>query len=216
MPAITISREIGSRGDTIAEQTANRLGYQLVDKDTIEKVFSQFGYIDFKKTYESSGFWANFDPLRAEMVSFLNRVIAAMVYHGKVVLLGRGGFALLKGYADVLNVRVQAPFPLRVERVMARQTFASQAKAEEFVRESDRLRRDFVNSMYAERWDSLSAFDLVIDTGKILPAQAVDWLEAVLQHWSLPKSAQAHTTRDLNVDPVLLEAVADVLDRQAV
>ena len=29
---------------------------------------------------------------------------------------GRGGFGLFQGFADVLNVRIQAPFNLRVER----------------------------------------------------------------------------------------------------
>jgi cytidylate kinase len=214
MPAITISREIGSEGDIIAEQTAKRLGYQLVDKNTIEKVFSQYGFVDFKETYDESGFWARFDPHRAEIVSLLNRIIEAMVYHSNIVLLGRGGFALLKGYADVLNVRIQAPFALRVQRVMERQAFASQAEAEEFVRENDQVRRDFVNSMYAERWDSVSAFDLVIDTGKISPEQAVDWLEATTHRISQIQPGKVLTTRAMTIDPVMMEAVAKVLDGQ--
>jgi cytidylate kinase len=215
MSAITISREVGSLGDTIAEQVASRLGYQLVDKHTIEKIFIQFGYIDFKESYNTTGFWMHFDPRRAEMVSFLNRVIEALIAHGKIVLLGRGGFALLKGYADVLNARIQAPFPLRAGRVFDGGGFASLAQAEEFVREDDRMRRDFVNSMYAERWDSVSAFDLVLDTGKISPEQAADWLEAAGRQVSLLQPGEAHTTRAIEIDPVLADSVAQVLDGQA-
>lgn len=214
MPAITISREIGSKGDTIAEQAANRLGYQLVDKNAIEKVFTQFGYIDFKETYEAAGFWAQFDPRRAEMVSFLNRVVETMVYHGNVILVGRGGFALLKNYADVLNVRIQGPFDLRVERVMKNQFFGSQAKAEEFVRESDKMRREFVESIHAGQWDSASAFDLVIDTGKISTPLAVDWLVAAAHELERAKPSNRMTTRSLRVDPVLLDSVSRVLGIQ--
>ena len=214
MPAITISRELGSKGDTIAEQTAKRLGYQLVDKNTIEKVFSQYGFTDFRETYDEVGFWARFDPHRTEVVSLLNRIIEAMVYHGNVILVGRGGFALFKGYADVLNVRIQAPFSVRVKRVMDKKVFTSQAKAEEFVRESDQVRRDFVNSMYTERWDSASAFDLVIDTGKISSELAIEWLREAAYKLSLVHPDEALTTRSMNIDPVTLDAVAKVLDMQ--
>jgi cytidylate kinase len=214
MPAITISREIGSQGDTIAEKTAKRLGYQLVDKNTLEKIFRQYGFVDFKETYDESGFWTRFDPHRAEMISLLNRVIEAMVQHGNVILLGRGGFAVLKGYADVLNVRIQAPFSLRVKRVMENQVFASHLKADEFVSESDQVRRDFVELIYGKQWESVSAFDLVIDTQKISPEIAVDWLEAAAHRLSHLQPGEAPTTKSIEIDPVLLDTIAQVLDNQ--
>jgi len=213
MSAITISRELGSLGDTIAEQVAGRLGYQLVDKNTIEKIFIQYGYVDFKEAYNTTGFWAHFDPRRAEMVSFLNRIIEALVARGRVILLGRGGFAMLKDYADVLNVRIQAPFALRVRRVFESGAFASLSQVEEAVRENDRMRRDFVNSMYAERWDSVSAFDLVLDTGKIHPEQAADWLQAAGRQTNIPHPEGSLTTRAMHIDPVLADSVAQVLGR---
>jgi cytidylate kinase len=215
MTAITISREIGSKGDLIAELTAKRLGFQVVDKNTIEKVFSQYGFVDFKEVYNETGFWAQFDPHRTEMVSFLNRVIETAVHHGNIILLGRGGFAMLKGRGDVLNVRIQAPFSLRVQRVREEQDFASLAKAEEFVRENDQMRKDFVNSMYTERWDSVSAFDLVIDTGKISLDQAVDWLEAATIELEHVRSDKVLTTRAINIDAVLLDSVEQVLGKQS-
>jgi cytidylate kinase len=214
MPAITISREIGSKGDLIAEQAAKRLGYQLVDKNTIEKVFCQYGFVDFKEVYNESGLWARFDPHRSEMISLLNRITEAMVYHGNVVLLGRGGFALLKSYVDVLNVRIQAPFSLRVKRMMEQQAFDTRVKAEEFVRDSDRMRRDFVESIYGKQWDSVAAFDLVIDTKKISPEMAVDWLEAAANKISHLRAGEAPTTRAMEFDPVLLNAIAGILDKQ--
>jgi cytidylate kinase len=213
MPVITISREIGSEGDAIAELTARRLGYQLVDKNTIEKVFSQYGFIDFKETYDETGFWAKFDPHRAEMVSLLNLAIKAIAYHGNVVLVGRGGFALLKEYIDVLNVRIQAPFSLRVKRMMEKQDFDSQDKAEEFVRESDHLQRDYVESIYGKQWDSGSAFDLIIDSGKISKEMAVDWLVAVTLNMNHLQPAEAPTILSMEIDAVMLDAISKILDK---
>ena len=214
MPVITMSREIGSQGDSIAEKIAQRLGYQLVDKNIIEKIFLQYGMVDFIEIYEETGFWARFNPQRPEMIKMLNQIILAMAHHGSVVLLGRAGFALLKNYADVLNIRIQAPFRLRTQRLLQSQGFASPAQAEEFIRESDTLRRSFVNALYAERWDSVSAFDLVIDTSKIPAEQALDWIEEINQNMKDPEPQKGPSTQEIKVDPVLADSIARVLEQQ--
>jgi cytidylate kinase len=214
MPAITISREVGSLGNSLAEKISQRLGYKLVDKNIIEKIFLQYGMIDFLEMYEETGFWARFNPQRLEMMNMLNQVILGMAHHGNVVLLGRGGFALMKTYADVLNLRIQAPVALRIQRLQKSHGFTSAAQAEEFIHESDTLRRDFVNSMYAERWDSVSAFDLVIDTAKIPAEQAIAWVEEIVHGMSQLDPAQVLTTKSIQVDPVLADSILQVLDGQ--
>jgi len=97
---------------------------------------------------------------------------------------------------------------------MKNQFFGSQAKAEEFVRESDKMRREFVESIHAGQWDSASAFDLVIDTGKISTPLAVDWLVAAAHELERTKPNSGMTTRSLRVDPVLLDSVSRVLGIQ--
>ena len=42
-----------------------------------------------------------------------------MARHGNVVILGRSGYAILAGLADVLHVRLQAPLEDRIELVGA-------------------------------------------------------------------------------------------------
>src|SRR5512147_2917539 len=126
MAVITISREIGSAGEYIAQKVAQELGYHFADKDIIEKVLNQYGFVQFQQEYESGpGFWSRFDTLRTRMIEFSNRVVEALARHGNVVILGRGSFVVLSGFADVLNIRLQAPLPLRVSRVMAQQGIAT-------------------------------------------------------------------------------------------
>lgn len=214
MPVLTISREIGSQGDIIAEKVATRLGYPLVDKSIIEKVFWQYGFVDFKETYNETGFWARTNPHHAETIHLLNRIIEAMVHHGNIVLLGRGGFAVLKGYTDVLNIRIQAPFYWRVRHLMGSQHFINRRQAEEFVRESDKMRREFVESTYGKQWDTVSAFDLVIDTSKISPDMAVDWLEAAIHRLSQQQPTDGPFASSIEVDQVLAQSIVEVLKTQ--
>ena len=122
MAVITISRELGSGGSDIAQQVAKRLGYEFVDKHTTDGIFRQYGLTKFDDLYSSAP--SILDLLNADnllLISMANEILEAVAKRGNVVILGRAGFAVLGGYADVLNVRIEAPFSDRVQRVMARE-----------------------------------------------------------------------------------------------
>ena len=212
MTVITISREVGSEGSYVGKSVAEALGYRLVDRNVIEEVFRQYGFVEFRDVYESApGFWARFDEMRAQMVKLLNQVILAFAHHGQVVILGRGGFAVLGGFADVLNVRIQAPLPLRVGRVKERNGMTETGEAEAFVKENDRVRVAFVESSYSVRWDAARAFDLVIDTGKVPPDAATTWLIDASNILKAKKVKVELTTRTIEVDPILAKVVSGVI-----
>jgi len=143
------------------------------------------------------------------MVDMLNRVILALAHHGDMVILGRGGFAVLGGFADVLKVRIQAPLPIRIKRVMEQQNITEPERAEAFVTENDRVRIAFVESWYGVRWDTASPFDLVIDTGKVPPELATTWLVEANRVAKERKGGDERTTGTIQVDPVLASAVSD-------
>ena len=214
MTAITISREIGSQGDWIAEQTAQRLGYHLVNKHTLERIFQQRGFVDFEETYDMSGFWARFSPHRGELVTMLDRFIHALAAHGDVILVGRGGFTTLKDFADVLNVRIQAPILMRIEQVMGERNLTEIPVADELVREQDHIREDFLQTAYGHRWNTAGAFDLVIDTGKIPPKVAVNWLVESAQNLGEKKIKTQKLCRELEIDPDLAKTIEEVLSRE--
>jgi cytidylate kinase len=212
MAVITISREFGSEGLKIGQQVAQQLGYHLVDKRTIEAVLEQYGFVQFDELYKSTpGFWARTDRTNLLLISMLNKILQAFARHGQVVLLGRGGYIALSGYADVVNVRIQAPFSVRVQRVMERENLSNLHQAEELVKENDRVRSAFIQAFYGVRWDTVSDFNLVIDTSLVPPDVAVRWLVETIQALEPQKFEKAVTTQTIEVDPVLAEAVSAVL-----
>lgn len=215
MSVITISREFGSEGDTVAQKTAQALGYHFVDKQFIGQVLGQYGYVEFDKEYQTlPNFWERFDAQRNKqrdvMVRMLDRVIQAVAHHGDVIILGRSGFEVLSGFADVLHVRLQAPFAVRVGRVMESHNLTFD-QADALVRESDKVRQTFVEEFYNVPWGAINAFDLVINTGKISPTLAVDWiLDAVTSQKFNPPIGKS-TTTSIEVDRILTDAVSDEL-----
>ncbi len=215
MAVITVSRKLGSRGDEIAEQAAHMLGYHYVDKAFIEAVLSQYGLVEFSAEYDSiPSFWEKFDAQKEErremMVSMLNRVMRAVACQGNVVILGRSGFFLFEGYTDVLNVRIQAPLSFRIEQIMQREK-VTRDEAEAIVKHGDEVRATFVKSFYNIQWDVCTTFDLLIDTSKIPPEMAVNWLVEAAKELEEKGRAQEPTAASIQVDPILAAAVAKTL-----
>jgi len=214
MAVITISREVGSLGTVIGNKAAELLGYRYVGKKTIEKVLQQYGFVQFDELYRSTpGFWAGLDDTNLLMISMLNQCIQALARHGDIVLVGRGGFAVLSDYADVLNVRVQAPLAVRVQHMMAREGAVDRQAVEEQVKANDRARTAFLQTFYGLQPDAAGAFDLVVDTGAISPEMAASWVVAATQALDQREGKAGSTTRQIEVDPILAKTVADVLER---
>ena len=143
------------------------------------------------------------------MVTMLGRATLAIARRGQSVILGRGSFVVLGGFTDVLNVRVQASLRSRIERCLAEDRPPDLERAEGMVRENDRIRRSFVESMYGIRWDATSSFDLVVNTDKVRVESAAAWIAEAAR--GLAKSASQPSTADIAADPVLDQVVADVL-----
>ena len=156
------------------------------------------------------------DPDKGNMISMLNRVLLAMASFGNVVIMGRGSFAVLGDFTDVLNVRLQAPLTARVRRIMNERNIREIDTAEALVRESDKVRASFIQSWYGVRWDDAAAFDLVIDTIKVPPDMAVKWIVEAHQGLKDLHISFKPTTKVIQVDRVLAGAVADALNQLAV
>ena len=215
MAVITVSRDYGSDGDIIAQQAAQTLGYHFVDLKFIGTIIGQYGYVEFDKEYRNlPTFWERFDAERLKhrdvMMNMLNQVIQAVAQHGNVVILGRSGFEVLRGYSGVFHVRVQAPFSIRVERVMEQQKLTFE-EAEQMVKSKDKVRLAFVEEFYKVPWGSIQAFDLIVNTEKISPDMATTWVIDGMKAYMSKLATDQPTTASIEVDHILADSVTDVL-----
>ena len=213
MAVITISRELGSGGLEIGQQVAKSLGYEFADKHTADGILRQYGLTKFNVLYDSAP--GILDLIKADnllIISMLNEILEALAKRGNSVILGRAGFAVLGDYADVLNVRIQAPFSGRVQRVMVREGLTDLQAAEERVREDDNVHRTYVQRFYNKHWDEPSNFDLVLDMGSLSSDVAVQQIvEAARALDQKVPEKDAVTTATIEVDPVLADAGVKVL-----
>jgi len=217
MAVITVLRQAGCGGLYIAKKVAETLNYQFSGYEMMQRILKTCGYQQVEEVYESvPSFWDRFTrdgPDRDVVAETVRAVVLAQAKRGDVVMLGRANFAPLQGLSDVLNVRIKAPMPLRIRRVMHDlQLRYDDALAH--IEERDRLLDDFASSSYGVSPHELGLFDLVIDTGKVDHDTVVSWMVQAARALPRPED-DAPRASLLQIDPKVAQAVSLEYERDA-
>ena len=212
MGVITISRQMGSEGTYIGKTLARELGLKYVDKQELGMIMREYGFSLFDEVYDTKpNFWERFDLERSKTIGFLIQAMKAVAKVGDVVMLGRGGFGLLQDYSDVLNVRIQAPFSLRVTRKMQEHGL-KRLEGEALLQKFDLIRTSFIQSDLGFDANDASMYDIVFNTGVVKPDQAVSSIiaayTALMQDKRFGNERKASA---LEVDPMLFRHVQKML-----
>ena len=100
-----------------------------------------------------------------ESITLVQAVMRAACKRGNVVIVGRGGQAVLHAEPGVLHVRIEAPLETRIQRVQLREGLTPES-AREFVAERDRAAADYLKRFYGVDWSDALLYHLVINTGR--------------------------------------------------
>jgi cytidylate kinase len=188
-PFITISREAGACGGEVARLIGEKLGWEVLDKNLLDRMADRFHVPRFMldAVDETAGNWV-YDVLGSWMdrkivphekyISYLGRVIRAAARRASCVFVGRGARFLLspdKGLA----VRLVASEKYRIEQIMKREGLAA-AEARRWVEQTDRGRRDFVQRFFHHDLSDPHLYDLIINTEKFGTQGAAELIVAAV------------------------------------
>lgn len=98
-------------------------------------------------------------------INLIRNVIRAAYEHDDVVIVGRGGQAILKDKANVVHVRIVAPYDTRVKNLYERANY-SWGGAKEAVLQHDKISAEYLKRFHNIDWDDPLLYDLMINTGK--------------------------------------------------
>ncbi len=171
--AITVSREAGARGGTIARRVADKLGWQVYDQDLLEYMAQdpvvRQGILDGLPLAGTVWVDARVVELRNNgclasdpTVENLARVMLALAAQGEVVLIGRGAGSILPR-GSTLNVRVVAPLAQRIA-YMGQWLRMPLSEAAEKVRSRDERRSEFVQTQFGRSTGDLYQYDMVLNS----------------------------------------------------
>jgi CMP/dCMP kinase len=129
------------------------------------------------------------DVNEAAVISLVRRAIKAAVKVNNMVIVGRGGQVLLKDTPGVLHVRIEAPFELRIQRVVELMKHEQKAKRPEadLVRAAgdiigirDIASADYIRRFYNADWADPKLYHMVLNLGLFNVEQAAQIIVAAV------------------------------------
>lgn len=183
MAIITISRQIGSGGDAIAARLAKELQFTLVDQTLLVELVKAQGLSksDVEALDEEEvGEERQVREQDQVYVDLLPTLITDLAAEKNLVVLGRGGQCLFRGFPGALHVRVVADEKERVRRLMD-ECGIEEHSAVRLVEESDETRRTFIQYHYGEDIDAATHYDLVINTDRLSVETATRLLQLAIE-----------------------------------
>jgi len=190
---ITVSREIGSGGTTIAVNLAKELGFTLYHQEIVQEM-AESANISKKlvETLDKRGLSWLEETIASivnerhlwpeEYLRHLMKVVGTIGRHGKAVIVGRGANFILPP-DRILRIRVIAPKEKRV-RAVAKREKISEAEAEKKVLRADADRRSFMRKyFYVDVADPFN-YDVVINTDRTTIEAATESIIAGLNQFN--------------------------------
>jgi cytidylate kinase len=187
MSAITISRQMNSRGDELASLVAQCLGWRQVCRTLINQAartaaapqvaLAELDELDFFGLRPSPKQWRAYQH---QVENFIRQ----LADEGDVVIVGRGGQIILRDRPDVLHVRVVAPLETRVAWLQQEKNLSAEAAHAQLTK-SAQSRARYLRRSYKVDVDEPTLYHLVINTGLLDLSQAAKLVVQALRGLSL-------------------------------
>jgi len=197
MPIITIARQIGSLGNEIAAEVAQRLGYTLIDQSRLQEAAESYGMLksELEEVHEKRPTLVT-RYLTMRHLAYLD-MIQSIIYtyarQDNVILVGRAATVLLSDVPSALHVNLFAPFDRRIEAVVALEG-VTRSLAEQIVRGSDQDRAGYMKYLFDCDWMDPLLYDLMIDTSVITREHAC---ELIIEAAHVKELVEAHDRAQL-------------------
>ena len=186
---ITVGREFGSGGRTIARMTGERLGIAVYDSELLAKIAEESGfderYIAEKGENATLGSLVakclsglgNYSQMTAEdyLWKIQREVIEKLADREACIIVGRCADYILRDRADCLRVFILADMETRAKRIVS--VYGESAEApEKRLRDKDRLRSAFYSCHTDMTWGDPHNYQICLDSGALGFEKCVDIL----------------------------------------
>jgi cytidylate kinase len=176
VPVITICMEPGSGGRLIAGEIAQRLNFQLFDKNILVTMANTAAVesrsLNAIEQQRPSGVQDFITSLvdkdyvyTGDYVSFLRQEVEIIGKIGQGVIIGRGANFILPP-KDRFSIRVIAPLDIRIRNISFKHG-VSPAEAKKRIRHREQRRKAFVRETFHEDIADIMHYDLIINTARM-------------------------------------------------
>ena len=176
---ITISREFGSGGRFIGEETAKKLGITYYDKNIISEIAEKSGlspeYIQEsaelspKKglfAYAFAGRDITGKSIEDMVYEAQRKVILELAEKESCVIIGRNADFILRDRNDVLNVFIHGDMPEKIQRI-SQLYHVSEQEAVKMIADIDKRRMTNYNFYTDQKWGKASNYTLCLNSSQL-------------------------------------------------
>jgi len=200
---ITISRLLGSGGSFLGQQLARRLGYRYADHEILQLAAVELGN-DVEQLTErdetSAPFWemamsyfyagaadTTYQPsppmqfsTDREIYQAENAIIARLAQEENAIIVGHGGFFVLRNHPRHISLFLHAPLPFRIQRIQSLYQVTAQ-EAEEMIVRTDCDRERYVHALCGQQRTDLRNYHLTLDTSTLSLPEVEELLFGYIQ-----------------------------------
>lgn len=150
---------------------------------TSPRIIAQVGTWQETESGSKTKTVTNLDEIQG--INFVQKTIQSAYEQDNVVIVGRGGQAILYDRPDALHVRVIAPYDIRVQRLHNRDLIGLD-EAKDAVDNHDRASEEYLKRFHGIDWADPLLYDLVINTGKLNVGTATQVIIGTIGHLRSP------------------------------
>ena len=176
---ITISRELGSGGKYIGELVAKKLNIPFYDKEIMEKVAEETGFVDqFIEriseyapsknifAYAFVGRSASGESIEDYINNIQRKIILDIAEKSPCVIVGRSADYILKDKHDTLNVFICGDIEEKKKRLSSLRGITEE-EAEKLMKETDKKRSINYKYYTGQTWGNIKNYTMVLNSTKI-------------------------------------------------
>ncbi len=186
---ITISRQFGSGGHSIAKGVAERLGIPFYDSELITEVARQSGLSeDFIREHEEYASHSNsflyqlamsttgsygYPSVYQKLYESQNKVIEELAERESCVIVGRCADYILRGREDALHIFIHADNEHRAAHILEKYGETDKTMAQR-IKDKDSRRRNYYRFHTDREWGICSNYHLALDSGFLGEAACIE------------------------------------------
>jgi cytidylate kinase len=186
MNVITVTRDYGAGGYEVAHQLAERLGWELLDRELLHRAAAvehlpdaELERLDEKAVSLADRF--RLHPPHQRYLHGLREAARQAAANGNVVLVGRGTGQLLADLPNVFHLRLVAELEWRARRMAQREGWSFEQALARCIQE-DRIRERFTHYFFGADALQPEKYDLIVNTGRVPLDEVVACVVALVRN----------------------------------
>jgi len=165
---ITISRQVGSLGDEVAEALSSKLDWELITRNQLIDRFFADKANDKQKHLlnESAKFYLSEIEGYGTYKDLLEQSLYNLAGNSSAILVGFGSQVIFAGNPDAVHVRIIAPEKTRITRIRKKYS-VSETEAGQILAMADTKHKRFVSTVFGEDITNSSLYHITLNTSKL-------------------------------------------------